>query len=187
MAHLTNIRVSVIDQTMKLTEAPILASGGKGEVRVVFSFCDKWNGLEKTAIFYRDESDPYYAIVDSEDTCIVPWEVYIEPGTFYFGVFGENGDIIKTSFTLKYRVRNGSIFANMRPSDPTPDVYNQIMAAISELKINTPGGTVTPEQIQQAVSNYLKTNPLDVYSKKEIDNIMGSYVDDIDTLVGGGA
>lgn len=138
MAHLTNIRVSVVDQTLKIVDAPVVASGGKNEVRVVFDFCEKWNGLEKTAIFYVDESVPYYAICDAEDTCIVPWEVYADPGTFYFGVFGENGDIIKTSFVAKYKVRNGAIFSNMRPSDPTPDVYAQIMDKLKD------GGGLSP-------------------------------------------
>ena len=161
MAHLTNIRVSVVDQTLKIVDAPVVASGGKNEVRVVFDFCEKWDGLEKTAIFYVDESDPYYSICDAEDTCIVPWEVYAEKGTFYFGVFGENGDIVKTSFMARYRVRDGALFANMRPSDPTPDIYSQIMEKLAQIQSNAPSGGITTEQIKDAMEEYFEENPIE--------------------------
>ena len=83
---MSELKVSVADQVLKITEAPTIASGGVNEVKVIFSFCGKWDGFIKTAIFYRDTDNIYCAILDENDTCIIPWEVYAENGTFYFSV-----------------------------------------------------------------------------------------------------
>lgn len=135
----TEIKVSCIDQVLKITESPILASGGLSEVRVVFSFCEKWNGFEKTAIFYRDDEPVYYSILDENDTCIVPWEVCYEEGTFKFGVFGDKGVTRRTSLEVKYKVKKGAITADTMPSDPTPAVYDQIMSLLGEMRESQAG------------------------------------------------
>lgn len=128
----TIIRASCNDQVLKLTESPIIAAGGQNEVAVVFNFCEKWDGFAKTATFYREEENVYYAVVDENDTCVVPWEVYFEAGTFYFGVFGEKDGIRRTSNVVRYKVKRGSITAGMMPSDPSPGVYEQIIAQLGE-------------------------------------------------------
>lgn len=127
------IRAHVEDQVLRIIEAPIIASGGQNEVKVAFTFCEKWDGFAKTATFYRDESNPYSVILDNEDICVVPWEVYYEAGTFHIGVFGNKGEIRRTSSVVKYKVKRGAITDTM-PSAPTPEVYEQIMSAIAEAK-----------------------------------------------------
>lgn len=133
----SEIKVSCYDQVLKITESPVLASGGLNEVRVVFSFCEKWVGFVKTAIFYRDEEEVYYAVLDENDTCIVPWEVCYEEGTFYFGVFGERDNTRRTSNIVRCKVKKGAITSDMRPSDPTPDVYAQIIEMLGEIRDTT--------------------------------------------------
>lgn len=128
----SEIKVSCNDQVLKITEAPVLATGGLNEVRIAFNFCEKWAGFIKTAIFYRNEEDVYYAVLDEVGTCVVPWEVCYEEGTFYFGVFGEKGSIRRTSSIVRYRVKKGAITSEMMPSDPTPEVYDQIIALMAE-------------------------------------------------------
>lgn len=128
----SEINVSCNDQVLKITYAPVLAAGGLNEVRVVFNFCEKWAGFAKTAIFYRDEEEVYYAVLDENDTCVVPWEVCYEEGAFYFGVFGEKDSIRRTSNVVRYKVKKGAITADMKPSDPSPDVYDQIMALLAD-------------------------------------------------------
>lgn len=130
----TEIKVSCNDQVLKITESPVLAAGGLNEVRIAFNFCEKWAGFVKTAIFYRNEEDVFYAVLDENDTCIVPWEVCYEEGTFYFGVFGEKGSIRRTTNIVRYKVKKGAITTDMQPSDPTPDVYDQIIAEIASIR-----------------------------------------------------
>lgn len=128
------IRASVTDQLLKITEAPLVASGGQNEVKITFTFCEKWEGFTKTATFYRDEDNVYHSELDENNTCIVPWEVYYESGTFYFGVFGKKDDVRRTSSTAKYRVKKGAVSDETMPSDPTPGVYEQIMKKLDELE-----------------------------------------------------
>lgn len=128
MANATIIRVKCTDQELEIVEAPVVASGGKNEVKMEFTFCEKWNGLEKSGVFYVNKDNPYYAPIDENDTCIVPWQVYQKRGKFTFGAIGEKDDgVVKTSATLRYTVREGAPSAFVTPDGPSqsvPDIYN---------------------------------------------------------------
>lgn len=130
----TTIRVSCVDQVLKIVDRPLLASGGLNEAVVAFDFCEKWNGYAKTGVFYRDEDEVYYSILDDDDICVIPWEVYSTPGYFYFTVFGDKGDVRRTTNTVKYKAQKGLAGSDMLPSDPTPGVYDQIMGRLSEIE-----------------------------------------------------
>lgn len=139
----TVIRVSCIDQQLKSVASPLLASGGMNEAVVAFDFCEKWDGFAKTGVFYRDDEDVYYSLLDENDECIIPHEVYDEPGTFYFTVFGDKDDIRRTASTLRYKAYKGVVGDAMKPSDPTPDVYDQIMASVAEMNEKAESGALT--------------------------------------------
>ena len=132
--EMSKIYVSCIDQLLKVTSAPTLASGGLNEVSVVFDFCEKWDGYIKTATFYREVDDVYYSVLDENDTCVVPWEVCGEDGSFYFSVFGEKGSTRRTASTVRYKVVKGAITSDFQPSDPTPELYDQILGIVNETK-----------------------------------------------------
>ena len=129
---MSEIHVSCKDQVLKITEAPIIASGGVNETKVIFSFCEKWDGFVKTAVFYVDADDPKGVILDENDTCILPWEVCATNGSFYITVFGNKDDIRRTSSVIKYKVGKGVVVDETYPSDPTPEVYDQIIAMLRE-------------------------------------------------------
>ncbi|MBR5199247.1 MAG: hypothetical protein IKW20_05400 [Bacteroidales bacterium] len=129
---MSEIHVSCKDQVLKITEAPIIASGGVNETRVVFTFCEKWDGFVKTAVFYVDADDPKGVILDENDTCVLPWEVCATNGSFYITVFGNKEDIRRTSSVIKYKVSKGVVVGETYPSDPTPEVYEQIVDLLRE-------------------------------------------------------
>ena len=126
------INASVTDQVLKITSAPPLSSGGVNETHVEFTFCEKWEGFEKTALFYREEGKYYYSILDENNVCIVPWEVYSTAGTFYFSVFGIKDGVRRTANTVKYKVTKGLPEEGAIPSDPTPEVYEQLVAMVTK-------------------------------------------------------
>jgi hypothetical protein len=132
--QMSQIHVKCTDQVVKIVKAPVIASGGLNEVSVVFDFCEKWDGFVKTALFYRDTENVYYAVLDDNDTCVVPWEVCYADGYFFFSVFGEKGSTRRTSNKNRYRVIEGAITEGFMPSEPTPDVYDQIIALVAETK-----------------------------------------------------
>lgn len=128
----TLIQVECQDQRLTAVLTPTIASGGRNEDEIEFSFCPLWDGYEKTAIFYRDKENPYHVVV-TDDRCIIPHEVLAEEGIMYFGVIGAKGDAIRTSEVIRYRVKLGALTEGTRPSDPTPDVYSQILQRAAEL------------------------------------------------------
>lgn len=152
---MTTIRVSCTDQVMRLVERPTLASGGVNEAVVKFDFCEKWDGFAKTAVFYRDEEQLYPMLLEN-DSCFIPWEVYSTPGTFYFTVFGVKEEIRKTANTLRYKATKGIPDGEMIPSEPTQEMYEQIIDRLDKLEQNGgSGGGVSEEQLEEAVNEAL--------------------------------
>lgn len=134
------IKAKCTDQQLKLIEIPVIASGGVNEIRAEFEFCEKWDGFAKTAIFYKEETDIYYSLLDSNDTCVVPWEVCYTDGAFKISVFGNKGDARRTSTTVRCKVRKGAMTDNTIPSNPTPDIYDQILADLARSRVIAPVG-----------------------------------------------
>lgn len=132
----TLIRVECLDQKLIITSAPAIASGGRNEDEIEFSFCPLWAGFAKTAVFYRNEAEVYHATV-SADKCIIPHEVLQDDGIMFFGVFGTKGDTTRTSEVIRYRVVKGALTTGTKPSDPTPDIYEQIAAKLSNIETFT--------------------------------------------------
>ena len=130
---MSTIKVECVDQTLTITNAPVIASGGLLENDVEFDFCELWTGYVKTAVFYKDKNLVYSAAVGNDNKCSVPHEVTDDEGTMYFGVFGTNEDgVIKTSEIVKYRIVEGAITDDSHPSDPTPEFWQQCLTKITE-------------------------------------------------------
>lgn len=129
----TIINVECIDQELIITNSPTIASGGICENFVSFKFCSKWDDFSKTAVFYQNEKNVYYSIIDSENKCEVPYEVTMNEGTLHFGVFGVHGDTRRTSKIDKIRISKGAWNKDMHPSDPSPDIYTQLMSEMNRI------------------------------------------------------
>ena len=128
----TIIRVKCVDQKMQIVEEPVVASGGKNEDLVHFDLCPMWDGFQLTAVFYREANSaksivPYYSLVDAENMCVVPHEVTKDAGTIYFGVFGVLGEVTRTSEVVKYKIKNGAVTELLVPSEPSPDIWEQLI------------------------------------------------------------
>lgn len=137
----TTVKIKCTDQKLEAIEAPIIASGGFNENKVHFEFCPLWDGFTKTATFYVKKNEVYTSAVDSNGTCIVPHEVTENPSNMFFGVFGVKDDgTTRTSEVIKYKIVQGAITEDAKPSDPTPDIYEQILAKMAAL--DTHGHTI---------------------------------------------
>ena len=122
------IKVNCIDQALAFENTPVIASGGL-EDYVSFTFCELWEDYTRTAVFWRNEADAYHVLMGRENICQLPPEVTGDDGIIYFGVFGVNGDgKQRTSNVLTYRIEKGAITVASAPSDPTPDIYTQLLA-----------------------------------------------------------
>lgn len=125
----TLIKVECTDQVLRLTQTPTIASGGVKEDTVEFAFDNLWDGFNLTAVFYCGENEVYHVgIVDNR--CIVPREVLANPGYFYLGVMGVKDGVTRTTNVLSYRVEAGAITEGVKPPEPTPSIYEQILASV---------------------------------------------------------
>ena len=125
----TVISVECIDQTLRMTQAPTIASGGVKENAVEFTFGALWDDLILFAVFYRKPSEVYHVRIE-DGRCIVPREVTRNPGCFFLGVMGAKDGVTRTSTVLSYRVEAGAITDGIEPPEPTPSIYAQILASV---------------------------------------------------------
>lgn len=129
----TIINVECMDQELVITNSPVIASGGVHENFIAFNFCSKWDGFGKTAVFYRNEKERFYSVLGPDDVCEIPHEVTDYEGTMYFGVYGEAGEVTRTSKILKYKISKGAMTTLLKPSEePTPDIYQQLLSAYGQ-------------------------------------------------------
>lgn len=130
----TIIKLRCIDQVLTLENTPVIASGGLEEDFIQVSFCSKWDGLVRTAVFWRSEKDVYHVQLDENDTCAIPKEVLIDDGSIYFGLFGVSAEgKQRTSQAMRYTITKGAITSGTKPSDPTPDIYTELIAKYNEM------------------------------------------------------
>lgn len=131
------IKVKCTDQVLTFENTPVIASGGLEEDFIQFSFCRQWDGYARTAVFWRNENDPYHVVLDEEDSGQVPPEVTADEGVIYFGVVGVDADgRQRTSEVLTYRIVKGAITTGTKPSEPTQDIYTQLLANYAEVLSN---------------------------------------------------
>ena len=126
---MSQIKVSLYDQTAVFTETPDIFSGDIDVDTVKFTFDDSWNVYnKKTAIFYNDPKKSYPVFLDDTNTAVIPSAV-IDRGTkLYFGVIGTNGNSeVKTSSILSYRIERGAISADVEIPPSSAEIWLQIL------------------------------------------------------------
>lgn len=125
------IKLSCVDQVLTFTNTPVIASGGVGEDFVEITFCSLWDGYEKTAIFFKEDT-VYVKLIDgATGRCAIPYDVLAEPGKFRIGVFGINAEEIRrSSIYAEYTVLEGAVTAVEDPKESL-DIYEQVLAAMA--------------------------------------------------------
>lgn len=131
---MSTINVNCIDQTLTITNAPVIAAGGVNEDFISFTFSNQWNGYDKTAVFYRGKAI-FYSIIQNNQ-CVIPAGALSEKGMLYISVFGKNGFATRTSEVMPYEIVDGAITV---VPEPPENVYDQIRASISTLEDEVEG------------------------------------------------
>ena len=128
------IKIKCINQELYFENTPVIASGDKGVDFVEFSFCSKWDGYSRVAIFWRNEDEPYAVHLNEDGTAEIPKEVMTQQGVIYIGAFGVNDQgQRRTTQVLSYRIDKGAWTAGAISPDPSPDVYDQLLALYTEM------------------------------------------------------
>lgn len=92
-----------------------------------FAFSPEWKDVPKTAIFKSE--DEVFEVLLENDACKVPWEV-CEAGAFDVSVFGGN---LITANSVRVEQLPSGYERGTTPQEPTPTVYEQIIAMLDEV------------------------------------------------------
>lgn len=156
---LTTIHITVRDRVPTITEGEEVISHNSDYV-IDFDFDEEWTDNYKT-VYFVCEDGSHQPIVINGNTCPVP-VLDGEHRRIFVGVQAgsiEKPSVLKTTCPCCLKVRDSIADLLGQPiPDPTPDVYQQIMALLEDIK----KGEVSPEDIQKAVDNYLTENPISV-------------------------
>lgn len=134
MADIIEITAEVRGRELRLTSIPMMPSGSRNHVQIRVTLDAEWEGTTKTLVAYRDLSHPYHVPLGMDGTALIPHEVLAEQGVVYLGVFGIAGDQRITSTIVRYGVNEGAITDGLTPSDPTPEMWEQLIAAVNEVR-----------------------------------------------------
>ena len=104
---------------MRLTRTSdaYVTEGSKNFVQLLFTFSSDWDGIDKWALFARDNKTYEVAIVDGK--CIVPYECARTSGQFQLTVVGKEtaGDVIATTGDKAVRVSSNEFEENPAGSE----------------------------------------------------------------------
>lgn len=133
---MATLEVSCNNQNLKWVNDPEKICAGNINIDgITFSFCPLWDGFTKTAVFYKEGGEAYHKPLIESNTCLLPPEVTDTNGLVYVGVFGDKGDCRRTTEAISFYLKEG-IITEGKPSEPTPDIYAQIITLCNEA-VNT--------------------------------------------------
>lgn len=160
-----NLSFEITNQLIRRTDKNTVVADSKNYLYATFTFSDEWQGV-KTAIFSHG-GEKYHVLLEN-DMCLVPWEV-IKQGILGVSVFC--GDLI-TSSTVYITINKSGYSDGGTPSEPTPDIYSQIISMINDIE----SGNVSDEKIAEAVEKYLSENPVETLTEEDVQRIISEYV-----------
>ena len=133
---MATLEVNCNNQKLKWVEEPAQVFSGNIKIDgITFSFCPLWDGFTKTAVFYKEGKEAFHILLDEKNTCFIPPEVTDTNGLVYVGVFGIKDDCRRTTEPICFYLDEG-ITTEGNPSEPTPDIYQQIITLCNEA-VNT--------------------------------------------------
>lgn len=141
---MTTIYAKVQDQVLMATILPKLACNNKKSVKLHVTFDDAWESFTARSAIFTTNNDPTPYMVELTklgsyaNQCVIPHEVLADDGRLFIFIKGVNASTgqEKSTTPISYRILPGT--PSMVVSDPTPDVYQQLLSAhaVNEARIN---------------------------------------------------
>lgn len=163
------LNFTVTNQKIKYASNLYIVEKSRNYLTAKFSFSgSEWKNVAKTAIFKKDDT-VINVLLDENGRCQVPWEV-ITKGTLRVSVFG--GDLV-TVDTADVKILKSGYEEGNAPSEPTPDVYAQILKELQLVREEA----ITEEVLKQLIEDWLANHEIDVLSKEDVEKIVADYID----------
>lgn len=121
-----------------IEEKENITSGSQNVYVTKFEFSDEWQYLERTARF-RSGDKVIDILLDDTNKCMIPWEVMTKAKVAVeVGVYGvKDGNVVLPTIWASMPVILQSVLGEddaSWPSEPTPDVYQQVLARLGEIE-----------------------------------------------------
>lgn len=91
---------------------------------------DEWTDVI-TVVFTKDDMS-YKVLLDSNNECLVPWELLVEGGDIYVSCYCNN--LVTATSSRITVVDSGYVEDAENTEPPTPNIYDQIISKFNELK-----------------------------------------------------
>lgn len=130
--------VKVDKNIASIVEKEQITSGSQNVYVTQFEFSDEWQYLERTARF-RGGDKVIDILLDNTNKCMIPWEVMTKAKvTVEVGAYGvKDGNVVLPTVWASMPIVLQSVLGeddSAWPSEPTPDVYQQILARLGDLE-----------------------------------------------------
>lgn len=127
---MTQIDLITTDQVLTVVQRPTIASGDQNSVNVQVEFDAFWDSYAKSVVFFTDKNPTVYEAVLTDSICTIPREVLSESGRLFIGVRGVNGNKIKTSTLVRYKIVEGAPAGTGTLVPPSSTVYQQLLSQL---------------------------------------------------------
>lgn len=124
---------------LTLTSPDRLVSGSINIYTCEFAFDDSWSGYMPTAVFEGSGKAVEMAVIDN--VCQVPFELLTPNARIRVGIYGISGDKRRpTTYAEWMPVERGTETGGAAETPPSPNVYESILAAITDGRLVGPQG-----------------------------------------------
>ena len=125
---MAQIEIILEKQLLTIQNREVISSGDMNYDSCKFEFDEAWADYIKTAVFYQDKANVQYAVLDSNNMCMIPAAAMARAGRMYLGVFGIKDTAVVTSTVETVDIREGAISGENVSTEPTDDVFLAIIA-----------------------------------------------------------
>ena len=125
---MAQIEILLKKQLLTIQNREIISSGDVNYDTCAFTFDEEWNGFTKTAVFYQEKTNVQYAVLNTNDICVIPAAAMAKAGKMHIGVFGIKNTAILTSTLETIDIERGAISGDGVSTEPTDDVFLAIIA-----------------------------------------------------------
>lgn len=124
------IKFNVQEQTLGASCHSAIISRSQDYLKAEFCFSKDWDNAIRIAQFVRDDLK-YNIMLDSDNTCFVPWELLTSQGTFTVTVWANNypnqDNLIITTNKVSINVFPDGLDEDLIPKDPTQGMEGEIV------------------------------------------------------------
>lgn len=130
---MNTIKIQVKKNHLEVMRRNVITTDNKGYIEFEFVFDSDWDGKQKQITLIRENGSPFTDLI-KDDKYIVPVSVIASEKnsrkniTLEVGVFAIDSEQTITSDFVKLNITPGSYIRGKTPTEPSPDIYQQIIA-----------------------------------------------------------